>query len=820
MKKHLLSVLWLIILGNANAVLGFTLIKDGKPVPLVVSPNDPPVVQTAVEHLASDLHAICGVKPDVVITNTLPNHGPIVVIGCISNNPLLKAVEKTTPHIFERINGQWETFLIKQINLRVIGQTSVSALIIAGSDGRGTAYGVFELSRRIGVSPWYWWADVPIPKNTNVVVDITELVEGPPAIKYRGIFINDEDWGLHPWAAKHMDPKHGCIGPNTYARVFELLLRLRANLIWPAMHSCTKAFFSIPENAEVAKKYGIVIGSSHCEPMLRNNVYEWSVNFENEYGVKPGPWDYRSNETQILTYWADRVRATTNMEVIYTIGMRGIHDSGMPGPPSLTGKVALLEKIITDQRHLLESFYHRPASQIPQMFCPYKEVLDIYRAGLKLPQDVIICWSDDNHGYLRPMAKPEELNRPGGHGVYYHFSYWGAPADYLWLSTISPSLIAFELHRAISARATNLWMFNVGDIKPAEWETTFAMALAWNPQQWHPTNAHSFISQFATEIFGPVLASRITPLRSTYYQLASRGKPEHIDRIHFTETELRERLAKCEWLIQNTTNLAKEVPSHLRDCYFQLVEYPIAGAALLNLVHLHAKLSKLEAQKGNPACAAHAAAATNAYHKIRELTHVYNKIVAGGKWDDFMDPAPRNLPVFKLPVLHWTPQPTNPIPEPQKHTVKLPLLHCKIVPGTNAWCAYIPDLGPDGALAYMPLKYPNPSSTNDVDYHVAPHAVWTLNVTNPTIAVEVRTLPTQPLYPGVQIRYAIQIDTNQPLVRNVAVRENAPSWRTNVIYGFHTDVTSHTLTPNKGHSLTIYFLDPALALQEIILHLQ
>jgi hypothetical protein len=287
-------------------------------------------------------------------------------------------------------------------------------LVIAGSDRRGTAYGIFHLSRLMGVSPFVWWADVFACKEKSSYMFQVPYISKEPSVQYRGIFINDEDWGLQPWAAKNMDTDIKDIGPKTYAKVFELLLRLKANYIWPAMHPCTRAFYYYKQNPKVADDYAIVVGSSHAEPMLRNNVFEWAVNFENEYGKKSGEWRYDTNKDIVYNYWNDRVKQATNYESVFTVGMRGVHDSGMPGPKDADEKLKLLEQIITDQRQMLQNNFKKQPDKLPQIFVPYKEVLSLYRRGMKLPDDITIIWPDDNHGYIRQLPNEAEQKRSGG----------------------------------------------------------------------------------------------------------------------------------------------------------------------------------------------------------------------------------------------------------------------------------------------------------------------------------------------------------------------------------------------------------------------
>jgi hypothetical protein len=333
------------------------------------------------------------------------------------------------------LKGAWESFVIAVVDRPT--PDVPRALVIVGSDRRGAAYGVYELSQAIGVSPWRWWADVPPPRRDQLYVAAGTRRLGPPSVKYRGIFINDEDWGLQPWAAHTFEPETGNIGPKTYARVFDLLLRLKANTLWPAMHPTTAPFNDDPANAKLADRYAIVMGSSHAEPMLRNNVGEWKAPAET--------YNYATNPDGVLAYWRQRVTTNGEYENLYTLGMRGIHDSGMVGANDLASRKTLLETIFADQRRLLAE---RGLQGAPQVFTPYKEVLDVYRGGLKVPDDVTLVWPDDNFGYIRQFPDAAERQRAGGSGVYYHLSYLGAPLSYLWLSTTPPALIQQQMGQA------------------------------------------------------------------------------------------------------------------------------------------------------------------------------------------------------------------------------------------------------------------------------------------------------------------------------------------------------------------------------------
>ena len=335
--------------------------------------------------------------------------------------------------------------------------------------------------------------------------------------------------------------------------------------------------------------------------MLRNNVFEWAKNFENEYGKKPGEWRYDVNKDQIYNYWNDRVKEAVHYESVYTVGMRGVHDSGMPGPDDPGEKVTLLENIISDQRHILQENFKRPPSEIPQIFIPYKEVLSLYRRNMKLPGDITIIWPDDNYGYIRQLPNDAEQKRSGGNGVYYHLSYWGSPADYLWLSTTSPALIGYEMKTAYNYNAKKLWVFNVGDIKPAELEIQFALDMAYDIKGYDEENPLSYVTKWATAIFGKDVGKDIAVIKQKYYQLAQEAKPEHLDMVPFTKTDELKRLKDYEDLENLVLKIEPKIPAQLSDAFYELIKYPALSAKWMNEKFTYKNFAQLAFNDGNKA---------------------------------------------------------------------------------------------------------------------------------------------------------------------------------------------------------------------------
>lgn len=515
-------------------------------------------------------------------------------------------------------------------------------LHITGADAHGLAYGTLEVSRLMGISPWEYWADC-----TPRQLDIFSLEEGytntqHPAVKYRGIFINDEDWGLNPWATKQ-EPKawtikegriKGAIGPKVNEKIFQLMLRLRANYYWPAMHECSQPFFTIEGNREMAAKYGIYIGGSHCEPMSTSPAAEWGIRGDGDY-------NYVTNRDAVKAFWQKRLDDVKDQEIVYTLGMRGVHDGSMQGVKTMEEKVKYLQMVIDDQREMLANTNPKGVN-VPQVFVPYKEVLDIYKSGLKVPEDVTLMWTDDNYGYIRHFPDSIERSRKGGNGVYYHVSYWGRPHDYLWLNSLSPTLLQRQMLEAYNRGIRDMWILNVGDIKPSEIQIEQFMQLAWDGKELPQCG----IKAFAEREFGQELSSEIAEVLSEHFRLSAEVKPEHMagtrveesdkaywNQVHpilgdWTKDKIAKRVEDYQKLSDKVESLYATILSERKDAFFQLVKYPVQGAAQMNFKYLCPNRCE------------------EAYDSIQSLTYIYNNVCARGKWNGIMDASPRNLPVF------------------------------------------------------------------------------------------------------------------------------------------------------------------------------
>jgi hypothetical protein len=638
----------------------FLIANSKSVVSVVYDTADAQTVAVTANLFADDVERITGTRP-AVLTSMPLKAGNVILVGSVGGSRYVKRLVADKKSDLSRLSGSWECYAWRFLK-RNDGQSG-NVMVIAGSDRRGTAYGIFELSRTLGVSPWYWWADVTPEKRELLSIPALDVTSTEPSVKYRGIFLNDEGWGLNPWASQTFEPEVGDIGPKTYARIFELLLRLKANLIWPAMHPCTSAFFSNPENPRTADTYGIVVGSSHAEPMLRNNVDEWKKN-------ERGAFNFFTNRENVLNYWDQRVAESAGNDCVYTLGMRGIHDSGMVGASSVEEQVAALETVIGEQRQMIKHHVNSDETAVPQVFTAYKEVLDVYDAGLELPDDVTLVWPDDNYGYIKRLSNEREQQRVGGSGVYYHLSYWGRPHDYLWLSSTHPALIREEMMKAAGLKVKNLWVANVGDIKPLEYNITLFLDMAYDNSRFaRPLSEQQHLVNWFCDIFGSEIGAHAADLLWQYYDLNFERRTEFMGwsqteptrKTHSTEynhfqagDEAQRRIDAFNRLAADARKLRKQVPGPLDDAFYQLVYYPVVNSGLMNKKFLYSEKATKYAEQGRLVANDLAEMGKAAYDSILLETAYYNEAMANGKWNHMMCYAPRSLPVFNsLPMPQW-----------------------------------------------------------------------------------------------------------------------------------------------------------------------
>ena len=801
----------------------FPLVRAGKAAEMLISADDHRVVKLAAEDFARDVERVTGATP-TLRTDGGAGTEYAVLVGTLGKSPQIDALVAERKLDVSSIRGSWETFLIAVVPNPLPGVKL--GLVLVGSDRRATAYALYELAQAIGVSPWHWWADVAPDAKNELHVAAGTRKWGPPSVRYRGIFLNDEDWGMQPWAAKTFAPEEGDIGPKTYAKVFELLLRLKANTLWPAMHECTRPFNGFPENARLADDYAIVMGSSHAEPMLRNNVGEWTA--------PKDTYDYVNNREGVHRYWEERVASNAAYENIYTLGMRGIHDSRMIGPKDDAERIATLQKIFADQRAMLAQHVNPAVEKVPQMFCAYKEVLNLYRRGLTVPDDVTIVWPDDNFGYIRNFANAEEHRRAGGFGVYYHISYLGHPLSYLWLCTTPPALIWEEMSKAYEHGADRIWIVNVGDLKPAEIGTEFFLQMAWDVGRWSRENLPAFLPEWAAREFGAACAEEVAAVMAEYYRLNFQRKPEHLQwwlpgrpprHSALTARESHERLQAFASLKARVDEVQKKIPSAKGDAFYELVVYPVRGSALANERFIHGEQGMVEA-------------AVDAHQQLIAETAYFNERLAGGKWRHFMSLEPADDSWKSMRIARWT-QPTYPpAPEEAENVAGgvSPTAHDRRVfeeqdgyvsieaehftRKTDARAAgwqVIAGLGRTGdAVAVFPTRMP--SVVQDRLATDAPCLEYTVHFkTAGEATLLAQLLPTHPLVGGQPLRLAVSLGDDPVRLLELAVDDGGDAWRQGVLNATRTASIPLKIAAAGEHTLRIYGTDAGVVVDKLLI---
>ncbi len=606
---------------------------------LFVDSADFPGVVRAANDLQADIERVT--NRTAAVAHDENNLGSnVIVVGTVGKSKIIDQLIRDHKIDVTAIAGKWESFLIRVVPKPLPGVAS--ALIIAGSDKRGTIYGIYDLSDQIGVSPWYWWADVPVQHRDELFVKPGIHVQGPPAVKYRGIFLNDEAPSLTGWVKE----KYGNYNHEFYTKVFELLLRLKANYLWPAMWN--NAFNEDdPLNAQLADEYGIVMGTSHHEPMLRAQQ-EWK-----RHGK--GPWDYSKNAEVLTEFWSQGIERNKKYESIITLGMRGDGDL----PMSESANIALLEKIVTDQRKIIADRVNHNLSKVPQDWALYKEVQEYYEKGMRVPDDVTLLWCDDNWGNLRRLPTPEERKRSGGAGIYYHFDYVGDPRSYKWLNTISIAKIWEQMNLAYHYGADRIWIVNVGDLKPMELPIDFFLNMAWKPENWPKERIGEFTRLWAERQFGPQFAPDIAELLSKYTKYNGRRKPELLEPSTFSLVDYREAdsvFADFQAAVAKAEEIYAKLRQNQRDAFFELVLYPTKASAIVTELYITAARNQLYASQGRASANELAAAARALFQADADLSAYYNHTLAHGKWDHMMDQT-------HIGYTFWNQPPVNAMPK-------------------------------------------------------------------------------------------------------------------------------------------------------------
>jgi hypothetical protein len=634
----------------------FTIYSKKSQAQLLISSSDWPGVIRAFRDLQNDIGKVTLSVPQLS-SDKIPGSKEIIIAGTIGKSPLIDELVRKKKIDVSEVTGKWETFIIQLIEKPFRGVEK--ALVIAGSDKRGTIYGIYEVSRQIGVSPWYWWTDIPVNHKEALYALPGKFMQGSPSVKYRGIFLNDEAPDLSNWIRF----KYGTVPPGEnppmpanvanyghefYTRLFELMLRLKANYLWPAMWN--NAFNEDDTlNPKLADEYGIVMGNSHQEPMLRAQK-EW----DRRYQRTIGSWNYAKNPDLLESFWREGIRRNRNYESIITMGLRGANDTQMaPGGPE--ANKSLLEKIVDVQRKIIAGEINPEVTKVPQLWCLYKEVQDYYNAGMRVPDDVTLLWAEDNWGNIRRLPTTEERKRSGGAGIYYHFDYHGGPRSYQWINSNPVPKIWDQMSLAKQYGADRIWIVNVGHFKGYEFPIEYFLDLAWNTEKMTGENTGEYTREWAAREFGPEYAVGISEIMSLYTKYNGRRKPELLSPstyslVNYNEGErvaddYKELAAKAEALYV-------KLPSESRDAFYQLILFPVKASALVNELYIAAGKNELYSRQGRASTNGIADRVRQLFSQDTSLMGYYNRDYAEGKWKHFMDQS-------HLGYTSWADPPVN-----------------------------------------------------------------------------------------------------------------------------------------------------------------
>ena len=605
---------------TASSTENFPLASKGKVAHIFMSETDFAGVKRVVGHLQTDIFNVTDRKPNIVMDNSsLEDY--VIIIGTLGKSTIIDQLAKNRKINAKDLTGKWEKFTTQIVENPMPGIKK--ALVIAGSDKRGTIYGIYDLSSQIGVHPWHFWADVPAKKQTELHVLPGVHTKGEPKVKYRGIFINDEAPALTGWVGEN----YGKFNAEFYDKVFELILRMKGNYIWPSMWQPRMFYEDDPKNGELADEYGIVMGTSHHEPLTRAHE-EWS-----HFGS--GDWNFETNAEELKKFWRGGIERMGTKETLVTIGMRGDGDESM----SEGTAIDLLEGVVKAQRTIIEDVTGKPAEETPQMWALYKEVQEYYDKGMKVPDDVTLLLCDDNWGNIRKLPSLDAKKRKGGYGIYYHFDYVGGPRNYKWMNTNQIERTWEQMHLAYEHGANQVWIVNVGDIKPMEFPLEFFLDYAWDPDAWNADNLGDYYIEWADDVFDGMETQAIAHIMKTYTKFNARRKHELIDPSTYSLTNYNEADKVVEdynELADTAQNIYNKLPKLYKDAYYQLVLFPVLASANLNELYVSAAKNNFYAKQGRVSTNEYADNVQQLFNKDKALTNYYHTELADGKWNHMM----------------------------------------------------------------------------------------------------------------------------------------------------------------------------------------
>jgi len=794
---------------------------------IYVDENDFLLVKKSAELLQADIEMVTGKKP-ALLTKLPLSTDNIIIIGSLEKSSAIKQLISQKKINSNHIAGNWEAYQLQSIKSPFAGYKN--GLIITGNDRRGTAYGVFELSKQIGVSPWYWWADVPVKQKKELFVKTSFSITDAPKVKYRGIFINDEAPSLSGWSKE----KFGGFNHKFYEKVFELILRLKGNYLWPAMWG--NAFNDDDTlNPILADEYGIVMGTSHHEPMLRAQQ-EWK-----RYGK--GKWDYDSNKVVLKNFWKKGIQNMASHESLVTVGMRGDGDM----PMSRGTATALLERIVKDQRQIIEEVTQKPASETPQLWALYKEVQDYYDKGMRVPDDVTLLLCDDNWGNIRKLPKLTDAPRKGGYGIYYHFDYVGGPRNYKWLNTNPLPRIREQMHLAYEYGVRNIWIVNVGDIKPMEFPISFWFDYAWNPEKIGADDLKKFTEQWATAQFGSQYAKEIAEIISKYSKYNGRRKPELLDANTYSIQNYYEAERVTDDynnLLAQAEKIKNKLPTEYQDAYFQLVLHPVKACANLQELYTTVANNRYEASRKQAKANVLADKAKQLYINDSLITLQYHQL-NNGKWNHMMDqthigytywqqPPRQRIPDIKyvsadsilpLDITNYPMVKSSKdiVPKNIKANlfyeedgyVSIEASHfTKAINTSGTSWKILPDLGRTGdAITVFPV-----TATSQSLVYTSPKLEYDVYVYD-TGNVKLQTYfsPTLNFHSADGLKYAVAFDNELPQVIVINKEDNnVRTWENWVANNIIIKTSTHNINTPGKHVLKCWMPDPGVVLQKLV----
>jgi len=795
-----------------------------EPVSIYTDAADDWLIQKAASLLQADIEKVTGKKPNLIHDLSLAGKN-IIIIGSLNKSSVIPQLSSAGKINIKGIKDKWEAYQVQLVNKPIKGIDN--ALVIAGSDKRGTAYGVFEISKQIGVSPWYWWADVPIKKSAELYVRKNIFLQDHPSVKYRGIFINDEAPAFSGWTKE----KFGGVNHNVYETIFELLLRLKANYLWPAMWN--NAFNDDDTlNPILADKWGIVMGTSHHEPMLRAQQ-EWK-----RYGK--GSWNYDSNKAVLDQFWKKGIENMGSHESIVTIGMRGDGDK----PMTQGTAIDLLEGIVSDQRKIIEEVTHKPASSTPQLWALYKEVQDYYDKGMRVPDDVTLLLCDDNWGNIRKLPHLTDKPRSGGYGIYYHFDYVGGPRNYKWINTNNIARVWEQMHLAYEYGVDKIWIVNVGDLKPMEFPISFFLDYAWDTKKWNEDNLQNYYTEWAAQQFGNTYAKEIGEIIQKYSQYNARRKPELLSPETYSLVNYNEAdrvVIDYKKLVVQAEKINQKIPAEYKDAFYELVLHPVTASANLNELYFAAAKNKWNfngkyytyvANAKTYVANANADSVKLLFEKDKAISRYYNDTLANGKWSHMMDqthigytywqqPPVNKMPeVYKISEVYIDPDSTvieivhRGIPTKDDYALFEAKHFTKAISTANIKWKVIPCIGREGSgITTFPVTAQAP--TLNVK---SPHLEYNIFIEDSNKAtINAYFSPTLNFHNDDGLKYAISIDDEKPQVISINKEDNnVRIWGEWVANNIIIKTSTHNISKPGRHVLKYWMVSPAVVLQKLV----